>query len=162
MLSRPGWSTNTQIKVLSPKIRKAFRAVFYMGVLAGMFTVTNHTDPGFRTLVVILCDCYPLVSDGIWSVIRGTLCGLKKTLQLYVITLLLRHEAQHTILLLQALFPYFLILLRLSFKLQWCLLNVVKCAAKWPLLTAGFRMQGSLHCACEKTRDRSSHYWIVV
>lgn len=44
------------MKVLSPEIRKAFCAVFDMGVVTGMFTVTNHTDAGFRTLgVIFLC-----------------------------------------------------------------------------------------------------------
>lgn len=41
---------------ISPKIRKAFRAVFHMGVPAWAFAGTDHTDAGFRILgVIFLC-----------------------------------------------------------------------------------------------------------
>lgn len=106
-------------------------------------------------LVVVLCDCYPLVSDGIWSATQEDSLWTKENASVVCETLL-KNEAQHAILLQQTLFPYFLLLL--SFRLQWCLLTVVKL----PRLTAGIGMQGSLHCAREKTRDRSSHYWIVM
>lgn len=76
---------------LSPKIRKAFCAVFHMCVLAGAFAVTDHTDAGFRTLCVIfLCLSLSCVTVTLLCLMgfdqqpRRTRCGQKKTLQLFV------------------------------------------------------------------------------